>query len=172
MYPDYYGFNEELIDQYLGTLYNLKTLLYIKKELGDYADITDRYFGYSPYCGDSEAVFFRSAIAIILGLNEEQELNIAEEYYIKEDFLKEYPDIQEDIKEEIDEIAELKIPAVYADICEQIEIPKDSGEFRYRRINEKFSHIYFAADEWPFREDLFNFFIKVRKIAEGLEVAA
>ncbi len=172
MYSDY-SFNEEIIDQYLGTLYNLKTLLYIKKELGEYADITGRYFGYSPYCGDSEEVFFRSAIAVIFGLSEEQELNIVEEFYTWEDFLNEYPDILHDDLDQDIEMATILLPAVYADICEQVakNLPKDSG-FNYRRVNKTTSHIYFCSDEWPLREDIFNFFIKVRKIAEGLEVAA
>ncbi len=172
MYSDYYGgFDDELIDQYLGTLYNLKTLLYIKKELGEHADITDRYFGHTPCC-DSGEVFFRSTMAIILDLTAEQELSISEEYYTNEDFYKTYPDIPKE--NDFDEITELVIPAVYSDICEQVfkTFPQKSGEFKYRKINKKTSHIYFPSDEWPFREDLFNFFIKVRKIAEGLEVAA
>ncbi|KUG03132.1 hypothetical protein ASZ90_019472 [hydrocarbon metagenome] len=171
MYSDH-GFNEEIIDQYLGTLYNLKTLLHIKKELGDYVDITDRYFGYNPCC-DSGFVYFCSVIAIIFSLSEEQEIIIAEEFYTRQDFLDKYPDIPSgDIDEEI-EVAEILLPAAYVDICEKVakDISKDTS-FSYRRINETTSHIYFCADEWPFREDLFDFFIRVRKIAEGMEVAA
>lgn len=168
----YHGFDQEIIDQYLGTLYNLKTLLYIKKELGDCVDITDRYFGYTPYCCDSETVFFRSVIAIIFGLSEEQEINIGEEFYTREDFLNKYPDLPSNNIDEDCEVAEILLPAAYADICEQVAKELPENTFNYRRIDETTSHIYFCADEWPFREDMFDFFIRVRKIAEGMEVAA
>ena len=49
--------SDEAQDEILQRLYNLQTLFFVKKELGDLADITDRLFGYSVYCEQGNSTF-------------------------------------------------------------------------------------------------------------------
>lgn len=155
-------YDEEIIDRYVGILYNLKTLLRIKEELGDSVDITDRYIGWCPCC-DSEETFLRSSISIILDLNYQQESVIRVEYHTLEDFVKTYPDIRNN--EIQDEVTEIVFPSVYADICELVYEALPEKIFTYGKIDNETSHIYFITYEWPEFQDIVDFFIEVRKAA-------
>jgi len=170
-YIEEMGYDEEIIDQYLGTLNLLQIMLDIKKELGSNADIAGRYIGCCSCC-DCTHLFLSNIITVALGLNDEQGSIITVDYWVYEDFIEKYPGIKI-LDDEGDEMVEIIFPTVYADICEQVynSTPDKEKNFSYRKIDDNISHIYFQCFKWPEFEDFSDFFMKVRKIALGRDAS-
>lgn len=153
-------YDEEMIDQYMGVLQHLKTLLWIKDELGDNVDITDRYIGYCS-CYDSETTFVRSGISVILGLTDEQETLIEVEYHDFDEFEKIYPGVLH--SERSDEVTQIVIPLVYEEQCKAVIESFSDERFTYSKIDDKTAQICYFTNEWPCYEDILEFLVQVRK---------
>ena len=79
-------------EEILQRMWNLLTLLDIKKQLGDLVDITDRLFGYLLYHEEGNAPFVFSTLAVIFALSEELEARIEDSQWSSKDWEAEgYP---------------------------------------------------------------------------------
>ncbi len=84
--------NDEMQEEILQRMWNLLTLLDIKKQLGDLVDITDRLFGYLLYHEEGNAPFVFSTLAVIFALSEELEARIEDSQWSSKDWEAEgYP---------------------------------------------------------------------------------
>lgn len=107
--------SEEMQDEILQRLFNLRALLSIKKRLGDLVDITDRLFGYMMGCEQGNSVFIMSTVSVVLSLNEILEEKINEFYLSAEDWILEgFPEV------EYAEIYGLFVPMPYPQIQEAL----------------------------------------------------
>jgi hypothetical protein len=179
--------SDEAQDEILQRLYNLQTLFFVKKELGDLADITDRLFGYSVYCEQGNSTFLMSTVSVIMALSESLEDKITEFCDSIENWREEgYPEV------DYEEIYALFIPVPYPHIQESLNLlSQEDGYFMEEetlvikdfycpeskeglmRVTVKDDGLLFYADLSYFPNDycynsIINTCIKLRKIFEGI----
>lgn len=173
MYYDIFK-DEEVGFEYELRLFNLTTLLEVKKEFGDVVDISDRLIG-SCSCGNcTNMPFLFSVIAVILSLDEIEENFM--DYWTGDmgELLEDYPDLNQDIMSGEDVVLAIMFPKTeYHDII--LEVLKEynpTTPFHYQEIKEDTCFIISEAwlSEFEYIEELVRFFTLVRKKSLGMEV--
>lgn len=175
MYCDIFK-DEEVGFEYELRLFNLTTLLEVKKEFGDVVDISDRLIG-SCSCGNcTNMPFLFSVIAVILSLDEKDESFL--DYWAEtvENLFKERPELNVDTLpiDRDDEAFIIIFPktSYHEVILEVLKEYNPTTPFHYQEIKEDTCFIIFEAwlSEFEYIEELVRFFTLVRKKSLGMEV--